>query len=122
MTNARIDIGKRGELLAVDFLKRNGYKILENNFRCRYGEIDIIAMEGKGIAFVEVKTKTNDAFGPPKTAVDLRKQRQLSKAALAYLTQNKLTNHPARFDVVGISIIEDKTEVELIRNAFELCF
>lgn len=121
MTNARIDTGKRGELLAVDFLKRNGYKILENNFRCRYGEIDIIAMEGKGIAFVEVKTKTNDAFGPPKTAVDLRKQRQLSKAALAYLTQNKLTNHPARFDVVGISIIEDKTVVELIRNAFELC-
>lgn len=121
MTNARIDIGKRGELLAVDFLKKNGYKILENNFRCRYGEIDIIAMEGKAIAFVEVKTKTNDAFGPPKTAVDLRKQRQLSKAALAYLTQNRLTNHPARFDVVGISIIEDKTEVELIRNAFELC-
>lgn len=121
MTNARIDIGKRGELLAVDFLKRNGYKILENNFRCRYGEIDIIAMEGKAFAFVEVKTKTNDAFGPPKTAVDLRKQRQLSKAALAYLTQNKLTNHPARFDVVGISIIEDKTVVELIRNAFELC-
>lgn len=122
MTNARIDIGKRGELLAVDFLKKNGYKILENNFRCRYGEIDIIAMEGKGIAFVEVKTKTNDAFGPPKTAVDLRKQRQLSKAALAYLTQNKLTNHPARFDVVGVTIRENKKEIELIKSAFELCF
>lgn len=120
MTFARISIGKKGESLASEFLKKNGYRIVENNFRNRYGEIDIIAIDRKTIAFVEVKTKTSDKFGAPKLAVDLRKQRQISKAALAYLTQKRLNNHPARFDVVGISIIENKTEIELIRNAFEL--
>ena len=121
MTFARINIGKQGESLAVEFLKKNGYRVLENNFRCRFGEIDIIATEGKTLVFIEVKTKTSNKFGPPKLAVDFNKRKQLSKAAMAYLMQKKLTNYPARFDVVGISIIEDKTEVELIRNAFELC-
>ncbi|MDP2681702.1 MAG: YraN family protein [Deltaproteobacteria bacterium] len=121
MTFARISVGKKGESLAAEFLRKNGYRIVENNFRNRYGEIDIIAIEGKTLVFIEVKTKTNNKFGPPKMAVDLRKQRQLSKTALAYLTQKRLNDCPARFDVVGISIMEDKTEVELIRNAFELC-
>ncbi|MBI5047848.1 MAG: YraN family protein [Deltaproteobacteria bacterium] len=121
MTLARINTGRQGEELAAAFLKQNGYRILENNFRCRYGEIDIIATEGKTLAFIEVKTKTNNKFGPPKLAVDFNKQRQLSKTATAYLIQKKLTNYPARFDVVGISIMENETEIELIRNAFELC-
>ena len=121
MTFARINTGKQGEALAVEFLEKNGYRVLENNFRCRYGELDIVAIDGEIIAFVEVKTKTNNRFGPPKLAVDLRKQRQLSKTAMMYLTQKRLNDCPARFDVVGISIMEDKTEVELIRNAFELC-
>ena len=121
MTFARISVGKKGESLAAEFLRKNGYRIVENNFRNRYGEIDIIAIEGKTLVFIEVKTKTNSKFGPPKMAVNLRKQRQLSKAALAYLTQKKLNNNPARFDVIGISMIEDKTEIELIKNAFELC-
>ncbi|MEK7689110.1 MAG: YraN family protein [Deltaproteobacteria bacterium] len=121
MTFARISVGKKGESLAAEFLRKNGYRIVENNFRNRYGEIDIVAIEGKTVVFIEVKTKTNSKFGPPKMAVNLRKQRQLSKAALAYLTQKKLNNNPARFDVIGISMIEDKTEIELIKNAFELC-
>ena len=121
MTFARISVGKQGESLAAEFLRKNGYRIVETNFRNRYGEIDIIAVEGKTLVFIEVKTKTNNKFGPPKMAVNLRKQKQLSKTALAYLTQKKLNNNPARFDVIGISIIEDKTEIELIKNAFELC-
>ncbi|HKZ46725.1 MAG TPA: YraN family protein [Thermodesulfobacteriota bacterium] len=120
MTFARISVGKQGESLATEFLRKNGYRIVENNFRNRYGEIDIIAIEGKTIVFIEVKTKTNSKFGPPKMAVDLRKQRQISKAALAYLTQKRMNNNPARFDVVGISMLENKTEIELIKNAFEL--
>ncbi|MBI3397847.1 MAG: YraN family protein [Deltaproteobacteria bacterium] len=120
MTFIRISVGKKGEGLAAEFLRKNGYRIVETNFRNRYGEIDIIAIDGKTLAFVEVKAKTSDKFGPPKLAVDSRKQRQLSKAALAYLTQKKLNNNPARFDVVGISMIENKTEIELIKNAFEL--
>ena len=120
MTFARISVGKQGESLATEFLRKNGYRIVENNFRNRYGEIDIIAIEGNTIVFIEVKTKTNSKFGPPKMAVDLRKQRQISKAALAYLTQKRMNNNPARFDVVGISMLENKTEIELIKNAFEL--
>ena len=120
MTFARISVGKKGESLAAEFLRKNGYRIVENNFRNIYGEIDIIAIEGKTLVFIEVKTKTNSKFGPPKMAVDLRKQRQISKAALAYLTQKRMNNNPARFDVVGISMLENKTEIELIKNAFEL--
>ena len=120
MTFIRISVGKKGEGLADEFLRKNGYKIVENNFRNKYGEIDIIAIDGKTLAFVEVKTKTSDKFGPPKMAVGLKKQRQISKTALAYLTQKRLNDHPARFDVVGISMIDNKTEIELIKNAFEL--
>lgn len=121
MTFIRISVGKKGEGLAAEFLGKNGYRIVETNFRNRYGEIDIIAIDGKTLVFIEVKAKTSDKFGPPKLAVDSRKQRQLSKAALAYLTQKKLNNNPARFDVIGISMIDNKTEIELIKNAFELC-
>jgi len=121
VTFARISVGKQGESLAAEFLRKNGYRIVKNNFRNRYGEIDIIAIEGKTLVFIEVKTKTNSKFGPPKMAVDLRKQRQLLKTAMMYLTQKKLNDCPARFDVVGISMIENKTEIELIRNAFEVC-
>ena len=121
MTNIRIDIGKRGETLAISFLKKNGYRIIESNFRCRYGEIDIIAQDGKTVAFIEVKTKTSNRFGSPTQAIDSRKQRQVSKTALAYISQKRLTNYSARFDVVGINIKGSNSEIELIKNAFELC-
>ncbi|OGQ65929.1 MAG: YraN family protein [Deltaproteobacteria bacterium RIFCSPLOWO2_12_FULL_42_16] len=121
MTNIRIDIGKRGETLAISFLKKNGYRIIESNFRCRYGEIDIVAQDGKTVAFIEVKTKTSNRFGSPTQAVDSRKQRQVSKTALAYISQKRLTNYSARFDVVGINIKGSNSEIELIKNAFELC-
>lgn len=121
MTNTRIDIGKRGETLAISFLKKNGYRVIESNFRCRYGEIDIIAQDGKTVAFIEVKTKTSNRFGSPTQAIDSRKQRQVSKTALAYISQKRLTNYSARFDVVGINIKGSNSEIELIKNAFELC-
>jgi len=121
MTNTRIDIGKRGETLAISFLKKNGYRIIESNFRCRYGEIDIVAQDGKTVAFIEVKTKTSNRFGSPTQAIDSRKQRQVSKTALAYISQKRLTNYSARFDVVGINIKGSNSEIELIKNAFELC-
>jgi putative endonuclease len=122
MTDKRISVGKCGENIAIDFLKKNGYRILENNFRCRFGEIDIIAMEGKNISFVEVKTRTDNRFGSPKSAVDFRKQRKLSKMALLYLTQKRLIDYPARFDVVSIRKIDRQTDIELVKNAFELCW
>lgn len=121
MTDSRIALGKTGEDVAVSFLKKTGFKILERNFRCRYGEIDIIAVEKGTLVFAEVKTRKTEKYGLPQSAVDFRKQRQLSKIASYYIAEKRLKNTPARFDVVGISLFENETKIELIRNAFEVC-
>ncbi|MBI5893271.1 MAG: YraN family protein [Deltaproteobacteria bacterium] len=121
MTNSRIDLGKAGEDEAVSFLNKQGFKILERNYRCCYGEIDIIAVEKGTIVFAEVKTRKTLTYGLPQAAVDFRKQRQLSKIAAHYIAEKRLKNTPARFDVVGISLLENETKIELIRNAFEMC-
>ena len=118
---ANIKIGKEGEELAVKFLKKNGYGIVERNYRCPYGEIDIIAMDSDVLVFVEVKTRTSDLFGLPKESVDARKQRHIIKASTEYLARSGLTDTPARFDVVSIEM-DGKgggTSMELVRNAFD---
>ncbi|MFQ5585944.1 MAG: YraN family protein [Thermodesulfobacteriota bacterium] len=120
MTTERLTLGKRGEEVAADLLKMAGYRVIERNFRCRGGEVDIVALDGKTIVFVEVKTRRSKEFGPPKLAVDGRKQRQLVKAALTYLKEKRLLNTAARFDVVGIVVRDDGHEVEHIKNAFDL--
>jgi len=113
-------LGQRGEELACRFLKEKGYRILERNYRCRAGEIDIVASQGNDLVFVEVKARSSRAFGDPVEAVTPRKQRQISKAALCYLEKNGYRG-PARFDVVAILFNRlDAPEIELIRNAFEL--
>jgi putative endonuclease len=119
MTITRLLLGQKGEDIAVGFLERAGYKVLDRNFRCRNGEIDIIALDGKSIVFVEVKTRSKENFGPPKLAVNWRKQKQLIRVALTYLKQKRLMDRPARFDVVGIIIRGDKEEeIELVKDAF----
>ncbi|MEE9591938.1 MAG: YraN family protein [Thermodesulfobacteriota bacterium] len=118
MTITRLLLGQKGEDIAVGFLERAGYKVLDRNFRCRNGEIDIIALDGKSIVFVEVKTRNKENFGPPKLAVNWRKQKQLIKVALTDLKQKKLMDRPARFDVVGIIIRGGKEEIELVKDAF----
>ncbi len=118
MTIKRLLLGQKGEDIAVGFLERAGYKVLDRNFRCRNGEIDIIALDGKSIVFVEVKTRNKENFGPPKLAVNWRKQKQLVRVALTYLKQKRLMDRPARFDVVGIIIRGDKEEIELVKDAF----
>lgn len=120
MTITRLLLGQKGEDIAVDFLEGSGYKVLDRNFRCRNGEIDIIALDGKSIVFVEVKTRKRDNFGSPKFAVDWRKQKQLVRVALTYLKHKRLMDKPARFDVVGIIIRGDKREIELVKNAFDM--
>jgi len=122
MTRERLSLGKKGEDLAIAQLKALKYKILERNYKCPLGEIDIIAREKDMLVFVEVKTRTTRDFGGPAAAVNERKQRQLSKVALTYLNQKKLTGLPARFDVVAIELIPPSARVEVIRNAFELCY
>ena len=114
------ELGKKGEELALRFLKKNGYQIIERNYVCKLGEIDIIAKEKDTLAFVEVKTRTSTLFGPPELSVTPFKQMQLSKAALYFLKVKKLEDVKARFDVVAILLRKEREEIELIKNAFDL--
>ena len=122
MTQERLSLGKKGEELAIGQLKAMRYKILERNFKCSLGEIDVIARDHNTLVFVEVKTRATRDFGGPAAAVHERKQRQLSKVALAYLNQKKLFNIPARFDVVAVELFPPSPRIEVIQNAFELCY
>ncbi len=119
MGRANIEKGKAGEENALEVLKKNGYKIIERNYRCRYGEIDIIARDGETIVFVEVKTRSNSSFGPPKAGVDHKKQRHIIKTATEYLARCGLTDREARFDVVGIELKGEGYSAEVVKNAFD---
>lgn len=117
-----LGLGKRGEALAWDFLRRQGYAILEKNYRTRYGEVDVIARKQDTFVFLEVKTRRDHEFGLPEEAVDSRKRQKLIRAAEAFLQVKKLENHPARFDILSIiwdgvgeprfSLLEDAFAVE----------
>jgi len=113
-------LGRSGEELALHFLKEKGYEIVERNYVCKMGEMDIIAKEKDSLVFVEVKARTSTIFGPPQLAVNLLKQRQLSKVALNFLKQKRLEDVKARFDVVAILLGPKGPEIELIKDAFEL--
>jgi putative endonuclease len=122
MTFERLTLGKKGEELAVAQLKKLKFKILERNYKCRLGEIDIVAREKDTLVFVEVKTRASADFGGPAAAVTVHKQRQLSRVALTYLSQKNLTDIPARFDVVAVEFTPPAPRIEVIRNAFELIY
>lgn len=110
-------IGSCYENLAADFLTEHGLHIRERNYRCRIGEVDLIAMDGKYLVFVEVKYRKNGSYGNPLAAVNLKKQQTLGKVAEYYLLTHKCTvNTPCRFDVIGI--LDGK--VQWVRDAFQL--
>jgi putative endonuclease len=112
--------GKEGEELAAAYLAQTGYRIVERNYRCVFGEIDIVAWEGETLVFVEVKSRRTEAFGAPQVAVGFAKQDKISRIALNYLSEKHLRHHPARFDVVAVKLLPAGTTIELIRDAFEL--
>jgi putative endonuclease len=114
------ELGKKGEEKALRFLKKRGYCIIEKNYVCKMGEMDLIAKEKDTLVFIEVKTRTSTEFGPPQLAVNSSKQRQLSKVALYFLKEKKLEDVKARFDVVAILLGQKGEEIELIRDAFDL--
>jgi len=98
-----------------------GFSILARNYRQKTGEIDIIARDGDCLVFVEVKTRKSLRFGQPFEAVTTKKQAQLSRVALDYLSRNKLLDQPARFDVISILLADDgKADIEHLPNCFEL--
>lgn len=114
-------VGARGEDAAAKALRRCGYKILEQNYRCALGELDLVALEGKTLVFVEVKSGSARGISP-RERVDYRKRRKLSQVAMFYLKQKRMEGISARFDVVEVDFhsSEASPRVEIITNAFEL--
>jgi putative endonuclease len=120
LDNPKILLGKEGERLAERYLKEKRYKIVERNYRCAVGELDLIALDRRVIVFVEVKTRTGIGFGTPFEAVESRKQQKMIQAAQYFLTANRLSQRDARFDVVGVFWRGADPVVEHIENAFQL--
>lgn len=120
MTHERLDLGKLGEEQAVARLKKEGYRVLARNYRNTFGEIDIIARDGKTLCFVEVRTRTKDWHGHPFESISSMKQRKIIRAARGYLTARDTDDIDARFDVVAVVPQENGGfTVELIKNAFD---
>lgn len=111
-------LGKKGEDIACRALKKDKYRIVGKNFRCRQGEIDIIAEDKKGVlCFVEVKARSREDFGLPAEAVTRHKQKRLLAAAFVYLEKNNIKSRDMRFDVVTVDLVNGVTEI--IKNAFD---
>ena len=114
-------MGAYGEMLAAEFLRKKKYKILESGYRCRFGEIDIIAANKSVLAFVEVKLRKNSAFAGACEYVDVHKQSRLRTTAEMYLSQNP-TNLQPRFDVIEIYAENGTSTIDPIFNHIEDAF
>jgi putative endonuclease len=114
-------LGRRGEDAAARFLKRLGYKILARGSRLPTGELDLVALDGRTIVFVEVKTRTSADVGHPAEAVDSVKQRKLTRLAVTFLKRHNLLEYPARFDVVAITWPDNRARpvIEHFKSAFD---
>ena len=114
-------LGESGEDLACAELQRRGYAVLERRYRTRVGEIDIVALDGPVLAFVEVKTRRSGRLGAPAEAVTLAKRRRLSAMAADYLARRRPVARACRFDVVAVTIgTGGRPEVVVIPNAFSV--
>ena len=124
-----VELGKLGEAYAAAYLEQRGYRLVGANFTLPVGrnlrgavvnnEIDLIAYDGETLCFVEVKTRASDWFAPPQVNVDLRKRRQVARAARAYRRMFELENESYRYDVVTVVLPDDSTpQIELIKNYF----
>lgn len=113
------ETGKLGEDIAVHYLKQNGYVILDRNFECRQGEIDIIALDKKEIVFIEVKTRTSNKYGAPSEAVNKIKQKHMLQTIKYYLYIRNLSDEFIRVDVIEVYINNNVYKVNHIKQAFE---
>ena len=121
MLNPLQQFGKEGQDLAEKFLKKKGLKVLERNYRNRFGEIDLIMRDKKTIVFIEVKARKSKRHGHPLEAITTFKQQQISNMALQYLQMKKALQKPARFDVIAIEVekTEKAPQLTWLKNAFE---
>lgn len=116
MTDNRKILGKWGEQKAKDYLLSEGYRLLAENWRNRYGEIDLIMLEGETVVFVEVRTKKNNNYGYGFETVNKKKQEQLLKMANMYLSAKKWWNRNIRFDVISIDAENGRYKLRQIKN------
>ena len=110
-------LGAKGERLALQFLRQKGYSIIRRNFSCPFGEIDIIARQGKATVFIEVKTRTSCNFGLPQEVIGAEKIKHLLRSAQFYIKRYAHSDGEFRFDIVSI-ILGERTQIDLIKNVF----
>lgn len=117
----QLPLGQRGERYAARWLRRQGYRIVAGGNRTRYGEIDLIAVDGETVVFIEVKTRRSYEVGDAAAAVNIEKQKRIVRTALAFLKQHHLLEYSARFDVVAIVWPDGAAapDLEHIKSAFE---
>lgn len=121
-----LETGRSGEAIAAEYLEARGYRVMDRNYRFERAEVDLVCFEptekydiGGELVFVEVKTRSGRAFGSPDEAVSEAKQRNVARAAEAWLHERRLEGSPCRFDVVGIILgSDDRHEIEHFKNAF----
>lgn len=113
------ELGKSGEQHAIDFLERKGYRILDQNWRTGHKEIDIVALHGGKIIFVEVKTRSTDVFGSPEEFVDDKKIKRILSAADTYMKMHRFSAR-VRFDIISVLIQHDKVDIHHIEDAFDI--
>ena len=117
--DGRGELGRRGEAVAEAFLRANRYTIVARNYRCRAGEIDLVALDGPVVVFVEVRSRRGTVAGTPLESVDPRKRAQVARVAEHFVTARRWHDRDARFDVIGIRFDRDPPAIEHIRSAFE---
>jgi putative endonuclease len=113
--------GKRGELIASEYLKDKGFDLIQNNYRYDRAEIDLIFEDTDNslLLFVEVKTRANKKFGEPEESITPLKMEQIRKAAMGFISENEsFLKHDVRLDVITIMLVDDKAEINHIENAF----
>jgi len=118
MPHARQRLGSEGESIAGKELEKRGYRIVERNYRTRFGEIDLVADDGGTVVFVEVKTKTSGDFGDPVEEVTPQKQRQIVSMGEFYATYCCPPNTPCRFDVVTVDCSTLPPNITIYKDAF----
>lgn len=111
-------MGRAGEEFTCEYLKKCGMRVLARNYRAKKGEIDLVARDGDTIVFVEVKTRSSNAYGTAGEAVTYRKQQMIIKTAQWYIMQNNIKESNFRFDVAEVSAGDAGFSINYLRNAF----
>jgi putative endonuclease len=120
LVDGRGELGRRGEAMAADFLRARRWTIVARNYRCRAGEIDLVALDGPVLVFVEVRSRRGERAGTPLESVDARKRSRLVRVARHFLAARGWADRDARFDVIGVRFDADPPALEHVEAAFEV--